>query len=140
MGAPSEKKYNAAILLQLVTPIGEYHDIEYLERQIYYADAAHPWVMYDNRGGPVPSIRWMSNITMREGDWIDRLYEVEIRPSFMLTQAQTYAYERYGEQLAESLAGVVPVTILRVDSRIRIEGVFSGGYRPRELQSTQASQ
>jgi hypothetical protein len=140
VGALDEKKYNAAILLQFVTPLGEYHDTEYLTRQVQHADAAHPWVMHDNRGGVVPSIRWMSSMTMREGDWIDRLYDIEIRPSFMLTQAQIYAYERYGDQLAKTLAEIVPLTILRVDSRIKIEGAFNRGYRPSEMQSASTSQ
>jgi hypothetical protein len=140
VGAPDEKNYNAAILLKFVAPIGEDHDMEYLTRQIHHADAAHPWVMHDNRGEPVPSIRWMSSMTMREGDWIDRLYDIEIRPSFMLTQAQIYAYERYGDQLAKTLAEIVPLTILRVDSRIKIEGAFNRGYRPSEMQSASTSQ
>jgi len=133
VGAPLDKKYNAAIHLEFITRIGQDLDIVLLERQVRQADAAYPWVMRTVDNEPVNSISWMSSITMREGEWIDRLYEVEIRPTFPLGKAQTFAYERYGDQLAKTLAGFVSKDIIRVDFQVVFTGMYNGGYRPRDF-------
>jgi hypothetical protein len=130
VGAPS--KYNASIHLTVIVPIGYDYDVELLERQVRLVDTAHPWVSHYVGGDQAPSINWMSSISMKEGEWIDRQYAVEIRPPFMLTRDQTHAYERYGEQLAKSLAEIVTKDVLRVSSTIKTSG--SGeSYHPRDL-------
>lgn len=114
--------------------IGQDYDEELLKRQVRLADQARPWRSQYVDNTPAPSIQWMSGVTMREGEGIDRHYTVTVRPPFLLTRDQLHAYEQYGEHLAEALADIVPAIVLRVDSRIIITGTFGGGHRPRDIQ------
>jgi hypothetical protein len=132
VGAPV-RKYNAHVHLEVVVPIGYDYDTELLERQIRLVDQAHPWVSYYVGGDRAPSINWMSDITMKEAEWIDRVYSVEIRPHVQLTFEQAYAYERYGDQLALSLAQILPKDVLCVRSALEIARCFNASYRPRNL-------
>ena len=132
MGALNNK-YNASVQLQVVVPIGYDYDVKMLERQIRLVDTAFPWVVHYSDGQQAPSISWMSSITMKEGDGIDRHYNVEIRPHFLQSREQCYAYERYGDQLAEELARIMTKDVIRVASAIMVHGCFNNSYRPRDL-------
>lgn len=132
MGARNNS-YNASIHLSVIVPIGHDYDTELLKRQIRLVDHAHPWVSHYVGGNQAPSIHWMSEIGMKEGEWIDRIYSVEIRPPFLLTREQTDAYERYGDQLAKALAEIIPKDVLHVCASVNINGCYSQGYRPRNL-------
>lgn len=129
MGA-SRKRYNASIHIHVIVPIGYDYDTELLEQQVRLVDEANPWRSKYLDGSPAPSIHWMSRANMREGEWIDRIYSVEVRPPFLLTRELTHAYERYGNTLARELASIVPKDVLRVDYHIEIRGTQSGATVP----------
>lgn len=132
MGA--HNKYNASIMLEVVVPIGCDYNTSVLSDMIKLVDMFHPWISFYTDGSPAKSIDWMSGVSMKEGEYIDRIYEVEIRPPFMLNREQIFAYERYGDNLAHDLATILPKeTTLRVDSALQITPCFNGGYNPRTL-------
>ena len=129
MGAHAN--YNASIELSLTVPIGYDYSVLLLERQVALADAAHPWVSHYLGGEQASSIHWQSAVGMKEGNGIDRIYTIEVRPHFLMTRDQLFAYERYGDTLAKYLASVVDEAVLRVQSRLIVNGVFSEGYKPK---------
>lgn len=128
MGTPAY--YNARIELSLTVPVGQAYSVLLLERQVYLADAAHPWVMHEVGGGLAPSIGVMYRVEMKEGSGIDRIYTISVQPSFPLNREQLFAYERYGDTLAKYVASVVDEDVLRVQSRLIVEGMNTEGYEP----------
>lgn len=129
MGA-SDRKYNLAAELVVKFPIGHDYDTKLLARQVRLMDQISPWASCYNNSEPGPSINWMSEITMREGDGIDRFYFVEIRPPFLHTFDQAHAYEQYANTLARNLAQNLPSGAIGVCARLIINGVSGDTYRP----------
>lgn len=129
MGA-SNRHYNLSIELCVTFRIGRDYDIEALQRQIYVVDELQPWVASCTDGSSARSIHWMSTPRMIEGDGVDRLYFVEVRPPFLWSFDQAKAYEKYGETLAKNLVRVLPSDVLSVKSRLIVQGVYSEPYRP----------
>ncbi|MET0980274.1 MAG: hypothetical protein ABWX90_03400 [Candidatus Saccharimonadales bacterium] len=129
MGA-SNRNYNLSVELCVTFRIGRDCDIEVLQRQIYVVDELQPWVTLCADGSSARSIHWMSTPRMVEGNGVDRLYFVEVRPPFLCSFDQAKAYEKYGETLAKNLVQVLPSDVLSVKSRLIVQGVYSESYRP----------
>ena len=132
MGASSaEKKYNLSLELSVVFPIGSDFPESKVKDLVRRADAVSPWETSYNDGTPADSIRWMSNVEVREGFGIDRLYKVTLQPPFLHTFDQARAYERYGNQLARNVAALlVSSKAIGVKSRLILDGTFGELHRP----------
>lgn len=132
MGA-SAREYSVTAHLQIVVPIGHDYDCDLLDRQIRLVDQAYPWSAQYGSGRPAEGINEMSKASMKEAEGIDRIYSVVFHPPFILTREQVDTYERYCNTLARELAKIMPKSVLYVDSRIVMSGMFGGGYRPRDF-------
>lgn len=122
-------RYNASAHFAFVTPTGNDLNSTQLLGAVLEADRVKPWVTYYTDGRQAPSIYWYSEPTMREGEWIDRRYELEIRPFALLTCGQLLAYERYAQSLAELLVNRRFTGILSIHVSVVFKGV-DAVFRP----------
>lgn len=134
MGAHTDKRFNAAIIFTITAEIGHELDTQGIWRVFQLADASAPWQSSYGDGSPAPSIYWHSQVTFKgEGGGVDRLYELEIRPHFLLTQVAIFAYEKYGIRIAEIVNGLRLEGVLCVSARARFESVNTT-FRPSEAE------
>lgn len=126
--AEGRSRFNASAHFAFITSIGNDLDPDGLLNALLLADKAAPWVTHYVSGERAPSIHWHSEPRMREGEWIDRRYELEIRPFGLLSRGQLLAYERYAEAFAQSLAKLRLQGVLSIEMRVTFSGLVTN-YR-----------
>lgn len=133
MGA-RERAYNASIELMAIFPIGDSFAAEDFSELVRQAGTLTPWQDRLDLAPTEIRLCWMTSVTVAEGEWIDRRYQLEIQSPHLLAFSQLHAFEQYGKGLARQVAATIPARCLRVDSRLIATGTFGEGFRPSVLQ------
>lgn len=125
--------FNARGIITIHTSTGTDLDTAELREALRKADDLFPWKCNYSDGTPAPSMKCFSP-KIHEGEHIDREYEFEFRPPFLLKMSQLKAYQNYVLCLARCLAEQNIEKVLRVSGRANFLGTMEH-FKPEKKEN-----